>query len=283
MAWFRVGLSIAGTLALMHALGCGGTTRNPGAGAGEAGAGAGAASSGAGGGDAGMGAQSSGGSSLLPDMCIPMDAQSDGTRCADIAGYTWLGELCQPVYCGCAGSDCERLFPTMAACDRAYQACYARTGLQQSCGAHAECGLVSRTCCPACGEAGADDQLSLNVESKSLFEAGLCDALQGCPDCVSLPNPLLYAACIDTQCTVVDVGEQAACETDDDCRLTSKDCCDCGGDFGPDGVMAVGRGYSKPEHCAGVACDECLPSDPPGLFARCDPDRSVCVVDVVEP
>lgn len=279
MVWSRVGLSIAVTLALVHALGCGATKRNPGAGE----AGTGAASSGAGGSDAGGGAQSSGGSSLLPDPCVPLDAQSDGTRCAAIAGYTWLGELCQPVYCGCAGSDCNRLFPTMAACDRAYQVCYAQTGLQQSCGAHAECALVSRSCCPACGEASADGQLSLNVASKTLFQAGLCDPMLGCPDCVSLANPLLYAACIDAQCTVVDVGEQAQCETDADCRLTSKDCCDCGGDFGPDGVMAVGPGYRKPGHCAGVGCDECLPADPPGLRATCDTGRGACVISEVEP
>jgi hypothetical protein len=200
---------------------------------------------------------------------VPLDAQSDGTRCATIAGYTWRSELCEPVYCGCTGSDCGRLFATMTACDLAYQACYSSRGLQQSCYTHADCALVSRTCCPSCGQASADGELALNVDSKTPAEAGLCEPELSCPDCASFPNPQLYAVCLDG-CRAVDVGEQAACESDVDCRLTSKDCCDCGGDFSPAGVMAVGRGYTKPEHCAGIGCDECVPSDPPGLRAVCD-------------
>lgn len=273
----RVALSLAGALLMIHALSCGGTTRNRGAG--DAGGGAGSSSPG---GTASQGASATqGGSSSLPtpEVCLPMDARSDGTKCGGVPGYTWLGALCEPIICGCTGADCNQLFETMEACDRSHDVCYERAGITRACTGHAECVLAPRNCCPGCGELRADRLLGLQVTSTSPREAGVChDPSDVCVDCEFSLSPTHYAACVDGSCSVVDVSEYASCEIDADCRLVSKDCCDCGGDFRHSGVMAVNRSYVRPERCNGVGCDDCVPAAPSNTFAVCLTDRGICGV-----
>ena len=210
--------------------------------------------------------------------CEPMDAKASGARCAGIAGHRWNGELCEGIACSCVGSDCGRVLDTMEDCDRAYTGCYAARGLLRKCAKHSDCSLVQRTCCPACAVPRADAYLALGRGGLSPVEAMTClgDPSGDCLDCESGSNPSVYAACVDGQCSVVDVAEFGSCLIDTDCRLVSKDCCDCGGDFSEWGVMSVNYSYVRPQRCDGVGCDACIPRDPLNTFAMCLTDRSTC-------
>lgn len=48
--------------------------------------------------------------------CAPLDARSDGTRCSRSAGFTWTGERCEDIACGCAGTECDRVGRTEEEC-----------------------------------------------------------------------------------------------------------------------------------------------------------------------
>jgi hypothetical protein len=208
-----------------------------------------------------------------------MDARSDGTECGGVPGYTWLGKLCEPIVCGCTGADCDQLFETMEACDRAHEVCYEQAGITRACTRHADCVLAPRNCCPGCGELRADQLVGVHASSTSLSEAGLCrDPSNICVDCDFSLSPTHYPACIEGICSVVDVTEQASCQPGTGCRLVSKDCCDCGGDFTRDGVMAVGPSFKKAARCDAVPCDDCVPSAPEGTLATCDRAHNACVI-----
>ena len=218
------------------------------------------------------------GGAPYPTSCPPMDAKASGALCAGIAGYRWNGELCEGIPCSCVGSDCGRVFASMDECDRAHDSCYAAQGLLRQCAQHSDCSLRPRTCCPGCGVPTADSYLALGRDALSPVEAMTClgDASAGCLECESGTNPTVYAACIDSQCSVVDVSASGSCLIDSDCRLVSKDCCDCGGDFSEWGVMSVNYSYDKPQRCEGVGCDGCVPNNPSNTYAMCLPDRGTC-------
>jgi hypothetical protein len=212
--------------------------------------------------------------------CQPMDAKASGARCAGTVGYRYNGQLCEGIACSCVGSDCDRIFATMEECDRAHDGCYAAQGILRRCTRHSDCSLVQRTCCPPCGTPPADAYLALGYDALSPEAAMIClgDPGAACPECESGSNPSVYAACIDAQCSVVDVTEFASCLIDTDCRLVSKDCCDCGGDFRHSGVMAVNYSYKRPARCDGVGCDDCVPVGPSNTYAVCLTDRGICGV-----
>jgi hypothetical protein len=213
-----------------------------------------------------------------PGRCQAMDARASGAPCAGTAGYRWSGQLCEGIACSCVGSDCDRIFATMEECDRAHDPCYAAQGVLRHCIGHSDCSLVQRTCCPTCGSPPADAYMAVGREGLSPVEAMSClgDSSAGCPECESGTNPSVYAACIDAQCSVVDVSEFGSCLIDTDCRLVSKDCCDCGGDFSDWGVMSVNYSYDRPERCNGVGCDGCVPDDPLNIYAVCKTEHGVC-------
>jgi hypothetical protein len=214
----------------------------------------------------------------VPSDCEAMDAKPSGSRCARIAGYRFNGQLCEGIACECVGRDCERTFATMEECDRAYDGCYADKGFPRYCSQHLDCALYQRTCCSSCGVPQADTFLALRLGALSPAQAMIClgQPGAGCPECESGSNPSVYAACIDGQCSVVDVTEYAACDGPSDCSIVTKDCCDCGGDFTPSGVMAVGPSFVRPERCDGVGCDGCIPPIPGNVAATCDANLGVC-------
>lgn len=249
------------SLVLLGVVACGGTTRH---------------------GD-GQGGQASGGSGPMPPAaCAAMAARSSGDDCAGIAGYRYNGQLCEAVVCSCVGSDCGRLFGTMEDCDRAHRDCYAEQGLTRACERHSHCALSPRTCCFPCGTPVADAYIALRFDATSPQSAGLClgDPDAGCPECEQGKNPSVHAACIDGECSVVDVTASAACQMHEDCQLVTKDCCDCGGDFSQWGVMSVNDSYVRPERCDGVGCDGCVPEPPTEFGPRCDSERGVCSIIV---
>lgn len=55
--------------------------------------------------------------------CAAMDVQEIG-GCEPHRGYAWDGIQCEPIAgCQCAGADCERLYPDLAACQIAHEGC----------------------------------------------------------------------------------------------------------------------------------------------------------------
>ena len=195
-----------------------------------------------------------------------MDAQSGLEECERIAGYAYNGSVCAPLHCTCRGSDCDRLYPSANECDAAFNECYERVGIRRSCTRHSDCQLQLRTCCGPCVPPLGSALLGTRVTSPGLRETVCGDV--ACDDCYTPPSTTAYAACIDGLCGVIDVTEQAACDTDADCRLVTKNCCECGGDFTFEGVMAVSSDPLRPE-CAGVGCDGCLPPRPEGIYGAC--------------
>jgi hypothetical protein len=201
--------------------------------------------------------------------CEPMDARSNGDECAAIPGYAWDGSMCFPIVCGCEGSDCGGIYPTIDACDQARAACYASRGVRRDCTQHADCGASQRACCAPCGMPGAEAYIGIRLDSSPPW--GQCGPI-GCPDCLGFRDPAIYGMCLDGQCTVGDLGAAAACTTDTECRVRTKDCCECNSDTTPPALMAVGPGFgAAPPWCPNVGCPRCAPTPvPSNVTAVCD-------------
>ena len=60
-----------------------------------------------------------------PGPCDPMRVRPEGL-CEAILGWYWDGDSCEPlVGCDCIGPDCDRLYPSLAACREAHRRCIA--------------------------------------------------------------------------------------------------------------------------------------------------------------
>jgi hypothetical protein len=210
--------------------------------------------------------------------CRAMDARSNGAFCAGIAGYAWNGSLCEPIQCGCAGTECADVFSSAGDCDRTYVGCYELEGIPMACARHAECIVRTRSCCAPCGSYGPEAMLAMHGDSPDPGDLGLCGSPRpACPECDSWPLPSIYAACIEGQCTVYDAASHASCGSDEDCRLVTKDCCACGGDISVGALMAVDASFGAPDYCGSTACDDCLPPPAPSnVRARCHLEAQQC-------
>lgn len=214
--------------------------------------------------------------SPAPATCAAMDAKSSGDECTSIDGYAYDGRICVPVVCGCVGLECQRLFPTIDACDRAYAGCYADAGVDRSCVEHADCELVSRRCCAPCQTPTHDELFAVR---KGTTAASVCwgDPGEACRHCAGPANPSIYAACVEGTCQLLDVSAHTSCQTSADCRISTKDCCECNGDFSDDGKIAVNGSFRAPDYCsADLSCPECASPSDPAETALCDLDRHVC-------
>jgi hypothetical protein len=200
--------------------------------------------------------------------CEPMDARSNGDDCAAVAGFTWDGSMCHPIYCGCEGSDCGAIYATVDACDQARAACYAARGVRRECMRHADCGAAQRACCAPCGMPTAHAYIGIRLDSPP---PGICGPI-GCPDCASYRDPAIYPICLDGQCAVGDLGAAAACTSADECVVRTKDCCECNSDTSAPALLVVGPGFNgSPPWCPNVGCDECAATPvPPTATATCD-------------
>jgi hypothetical protein len=193
------------------------------------------------------------------DPCRALDAATGLSNCGSIVGYTWNGQQCDRVYCSCQGSECDRMYLSAEECDRAHTACYAERGVTRQCETHADCVLDSRTCCAPCGMPEADQLMATQTDSVRLAEAGSCLGVPGgtCPACATDQSPVVYPACIDGECGVLNLADLARCDSDEDCRVSTKDCCECNSDMGPSGVIGVNLSFTSPPYCDSPSCDEC--------------------------
>lgn len=223
------------------------------------------------------GAGAAGASTAPVDACAAMDAKSSGDDCTSIDGYAYDGRICASVVCGCVGADCERIFPSLDACDQAYAGCYAARGLSLECTKHADCTLMPRRCCAGCADPTRDELIAIKVDGTTPRATGVCegDPDAGCSMCQDFSVASIYAACFDGTCRVLDVTALASCTTSEDCRVTTKDCCECGGDFSDAGRIAVNVSFRAPDYCSpDTSCRECAPSQQ--APAQCDPELHVC-------
>ena len=219
-----------------------------------------------------------GGSTIAPDPeCPAMDARTGQLNCGEVVGYAYDGKVCAPVFCSCEGSECGALFATADECDSAYQACYAKRGVLRSCVTHSECRIQYRTCCPGCDTPGVASFMATTMPSAALDQAGICigDPTGPCNNCLPGQNPALYSACIEGECRMVDLSEQAACKTSADCQLLSKNCCDCPEDSRTD-LVSVNKSTTSLPFCPALGCEACVYEPDRQVGSTCNAELGKC-------
>jgi hypothetical protein len=215
---------------------------------------------GSGAGGAGSGSSAGSGGRPADPECPPMDARGDDPTCGSVIGYAYDGGICGPVYCSCQGADCDNLFNTMQACDHAYYDCYAKVGMFRGCVSHEDCNVRHRTCCWSCEPNDIDSLFAVAGPSPSPKEAGVClGDSTFCDDCAEIPNPAIYAACVLGECQLLDVSDEADCDSDDDCSFRLKDCCGCREAAAQD-LISVNSSFFRPDYCPlEMSCVACTP------------------------
>jgi len=145
----------------------------------------------------------------------------------------------------------------------------------RSCSGDDVCVVASESCC-GCLES-LEGALGLREDAVSAYYADRCgDVL--CAPCPEPPNPELVATCAAGVCEARDVGalEVTACESDAECVLRSRDCCECGGDITESGLIAIRRDAGAAYMdlvCGGVdGCAGCAPIYPEEFLAVCGDD-----------
>lgn len=208
--------------------------------------------------------------------CAAMDARTGSLSCGDVVGYAYDGRICGAVHCTCEGSACDQMFGSMAACDAAYADCYSEQGVLQGCSGHANCHVLSRTCCPSCGIPEADTLIATYSRLQSLRDVGACigEPDGGCPECVTMANPLISSRCVEERCELIDMTEQADCQSDDDCQLVSKDCCECPEDP-RSGFVAMSKN-TAPSFCNDDGCLPCTYEPDLNVAVTCNTGLGKC-------
>jgi hypothetical protein len=145
----------------------------------------------------------------------------------------------------------------------------------QACDGNEQCVVVPESCCGTCGAATPGDAIGVNVTQAGAYRALACEGHAGCPACYVDQDPTLVGTCAAGRCAVVDLEEHAvtACAADEDCRLRTRDCCECGGDATVTGLIAI-RADAEAAYVALVcnadtACAECAPIYPDEASAVC--------------
>jgi hypothetical protein len=155
-----------------------------------------------------------------------------------------------------------------------------------SCSMSSSCIVIPASCCGACGAATREDSIAVNASRASAYQASVCPKSPACPACYMEQDPTLVATCASGRCAIVDVLEQpfAACTDDAECRLRSRDCCECGGDVTSAGLISIrtdGEGAYMDIVCdegSSTPCPECAPVYPPEAAAACDVAEGHCRV-----
>lgn len=148
-----------------------------------------------------------------------------------------------------------------------------------ACERSSECSVVPQSCCGTCGAPSRGDALAISRASAAEYARGTCADDVGCPACAALfIDPTLVATCRAGTCELVDLQLHAAsaCTQDDDCKVRTPDCCECGGDTDPGRLIGINAGAERayadlvcdPER----ACPECAPIYPREVAVECNSD-----------
>ncbi|MFW5921170.1 MAG: hypothetical protein ACOCUS_04965 [Polyangiales bacterium] len=147
----------------------------------------------------------------------------------------------------------------------------------RACEVPSDCIVVPESCCGSCGAATRGDAIALAADRADDYRTSVCEGM-GCPACFMQQDPTLLATCNAGVCEVVDLHEHpsAACDSDDECRVRTRDCCECGGDTSRAGLVAIradGEGDFTSVVCDPmIGCPECAPVYPEEASAVCNPD-----------
>ncbi|HEX7672295.1 MAG TPA: hypothetical protein VF395_22015 [Polyangiaceae bacterium] len=149
-----------------------------------------------------------------------------------------------------------------------------------ACSLNSECTLAGKSCCEPCGMPTLAEVDAVNSSRLAEHRSALCPGPVVCAPCQvpSTKNPNLLATCSNAVCHAEDVRTEpaSACATDDDCRLRTASCCECGGSTASDSLIAVNR--SNESLYAALVCDrlqacpQCAPIYPTDVTAHCATD-----------
>jgi hypothetical protein len=109
-----------------------------------------------------------------------------------------------------------------------------------SCELTSKCVVRPESCCGNCGAATRDDIIALNQDYVTAYTTNNC-ANADCPGCYIPSDPTLLATCSSGLCTVVDLLSHPStqCTDEGDCRIRTKDCCECGGGTDEEHLIAI--------------------------------------------
>jgi hypothetical protein len=146
-----------------------------------------------------------------------------------------------------------------------------------------QCVLRPESCCGTCGAATRDDFTALNRSALEEYAALACEDVAGCDECYMATDPFLAVTCAQGQCEMVDLTTNpiTECEENTDCRVRTKDCCECGGGITEADLIAINReqevAYSSLVCDPAVACLACMPQYPSEAQAVCNERRCTLV------
>lgn len=145
-----------------------------------------------------------------------------------------------------------------------------------ACEVNSDCIVVAESCCGSCGAPARGDAVAISRSRAAEHARDACKGNVGCPACAPLfIDPTLVATCQAGVCELVDLRSHAAsaCERDQDCRLRTPDCCECGGDTSLGRLLGIStsseRDYAELVCDPDQACPECAPIYPPEVTVEC--------------
>jgi len=146
-----------------------------------------------------------------------------------------------------------------------------------ACDVPSDCIVATVSCCGTCGAPTRGDAVAIASDEGAAYRAAACGAITGCPACAPLfIDPTLVATCREQRCELVDLleDEASACESDDDCRVRTPDCCPCGGDTSQGRLIGVSseNAYSELVCDPGQMCPNCEPLYPAQVTTSCSAD-----------
>lgn len=155
----------------------------------------------------------------------------------------------------------------------------------RSCSGPGSCSLVPTTCCGTCSQPTTENMTSVTKGRESEWSKGVCGPEPvGCPACApAIFDGSVQAWCVANTCTAIDVRKESVstCETDADCALRYKDCCEpC--EENPFDLIALNP-TKVPEYLAKICvgdetCSRCAARYPADSSAVCDPVTKHCRV-----
>lgn len=218
-----------------------------------------------------------------------LDASADAPRgdCPAVMAPRCVDEVCCREEAGAVrrpdcSYECPAGFVVGAVCDPAAH-CIDFAG---PCTRNDECALAITDCCGPCGVPTLADFHPILASRAADHAAFVCPDPGGahCADCAVLPHGHLGAVCEAGRCTGYDVRQLplSACTTDADCRVRTRDCCECGGATDRGSLIAVRVGADEYAAlvCDETSCPECLPTYPSNVEAYCAPDGHCDLRDV---
>lgn len=216
------------------------------------------------------------------DAFVPRDGPSpcgSPPRCLDTTCCT---EEADPIVDAVCMASCPTGFELEELCDPAAEC----ADFAAPCSRHDECALAITDCCGPCGLPSLDDFDAIRASRAADHMAFVCPDPGGtdCPDCVTFDNPSLGARCEAGRCQGYDVRRLplSECASDAQCRVRTRDCCECGGATDRASLVAVRVGSDDYATliCDDLACPECAPAYPSSVEAFCAPDGHCDLRDV---